>query len=108
MVLCLLPLSEEAPVKYLHVSMMRTVTSAKELDSVTLLLPLLGFLLYLFTQGLVCTGQALYPWATYLLNSVQESIYTAFASYTSMSGASDPLPLNTTTRQETQGVEAGK
>lgn len=81
MVLCLLPLSEEAPAKHLDVSMMRTVTSAKELDSVTSLLPLLGFLFYLFTQGLVCTGQALYPWATYLLNFLEESIYTVFSCF---------------------------
>lgn len=81
MVLCLLPLSEEAPAKHLDVSMMHTVTSAKELDSVTSLLPLLGFLLYLFTQSLVCTGQALYPWATYLLNFLEESIYTVFACF---------------------------
>lgn len=53
-------LGEQAPAKYLHVSMMHTATSAKELDFVISLLPLLGFLLYLFTQSLVCTGQALY------------------------------------------------
>lgn len=62
--------------------MMRTGTSAKELDFVISLLPLLYFLLYLFTQGLVCTRQAVYSRATYLLNfSLEESIYTVFACF---------------------------
>lgn len=56
MVLCLLPLSEEAPAKHLDVSMMHTVTSAKELDSATSLLPLLGFYFIYLPKALCASG----------------------------------------------------